>query len=220
MDILLIKFATYALIAIALLYTIIFHEISHGFVACKLGDSTSKKLGRLSLNPLRHLSFTGSFLVPVLLLLISNFHFAFGWAKPVRINPDNFKQRWRDMALVGFAGPAVNFCLALISGAVIRIIIWCFPNPSGDFFLIAMPVLVFFTFFNLFLMLVNLMPVPPLDGAHILVSFLPPAVRDKIIAMPALLFMTVFLLWFFFGGGLLLYSGAKFLSHLIIGLAY
>ncbi|MGB9743096.1 MAG: site-2 protease family protein [Minisyncoccales bacterium] len=149
---------------IILIFSVIIHEIAHGSVANVLGDPTAKNAGRLSLNPLKHLDFFGSFLVPFFLIILQS-PVLIGWAKPVPINPFNFKNPQRDEVKVALAGPLANFSIALIFGLFIRFI--SLPEP----------LLILFSFIvalNLVLAIFNLIPLPPLDGSHLLFSVLSP----------------------------------------------
>lgn len=138
------------------------HEVAHGWVANRLGDPTAAQLGRLSLNPLRHVDPVGTVLVPALVYLTSGFFF--GWAKPVPVNWRNLRHLRRDVALVAAAGPLSNLLMLLGWTAVLR--------AFGDSTLIA---LMSWTGigFNATIMLLNLLPVPPLDGSRIVTSVLP-----------------------------------------------
>lgn len=147
----------------ALLISMIFHEVAHGYVAFRLGDETAFKKGRLSANPIRHLDPLGS-----LMLFITYFGSAgnmlFGWAKPVPINPGKFKDPQRGMMWVGAAGPTANFMLAAATALILEKMM-----PSNHFLVVA----IFRTFqLNIILMLFNLIPVPPLDGSRIVGGFL------------------------------------------------
>jgi Zn-dependent protease len=158
---------------VALIFSVVIHEVAHGAVANSLGDPTAKFAGRLTLNPLKHLDWVGSFLVPAFLLALGS-PFVFGWAKPVPVNPFNFRdKRWGD-AKVAVAGAAANFALALVFGLILRF--WPeISNPfSAGFYALAQSVVVI----NLVLAVFNLIPIPPLDGSHILFAFLPPSQED------------------------------------------
>ncbi|HEC63217.1 MAG TPA: site-2 protease family protein [Candidatus Acetothermia bacterium] len=159
----------------ALLVCVIPHEIAHGYVAWRLGDPTAKQAGRLSLNPLRHLDPIGSLLFPAALLLLRRlvgFPIVFGWAKPVPINPNYFRNPWKGMLWVALAGPATNFLLAgAVAGLGRGLLAMGLINQWVLFFL-GMVVLL-----ALVLGLFNLLPVPPLDGSRILAYFLPPRWR-------------------------------------------
>ena len=150
---------------VILIMSVVIHEVSHGFAALYYGDHTAEYQGRLTLNPLKHLDFVGSFLVP----LISYFFggFIFGWAKPVPYNPYNLKPgRWPEAA-VALAGPASNFTLALIFSALVRI---GAANAWSPAFIHITAAIVFV---NLLLGIFNLMPIPPLDGSRLLFALFP-----------------------------------------------
>jgi len=146
-----------------LLPAIVIHEVSHGWVAYLLGDPTAKDRGRLSANPLRHIDPWGTLLLPALLLAFSGGRAAFGYAKPVPINPHNFKDYRRGMFLTGIAGPTSNLLLALLAGLVVR----TFGLTSW-----VMLGIYYFTLVNLTLLFFNLIPIPPLDGSRVLPLFL------------------------------------------------
>lgn len=147
---------------VILIFSAILHEVMHGFVAFKLGDPTAKILGRLTLNPRPHIDPIMSVLVPAL-LVFSGSPIIFGAAKPVPVNPIHFKDPKKDMALVGLAGPLTNLCLAVIAALLYHFIpISIFQQL---FFLIAL--------YNLMLGFLNLIPIPPLDGAKIFSALLP-----------------------------------------------
>ena len=137
-----------------LVFSLCFHEFSHGYIAYRLGDTTAARNGRLTLNPLAHLDLMGSMMI----LFVG-----FGWAKPVPVNPINFSNPRIDMMKVAFAGPASNLILAFIAGTIIR-----FTAYSGLFnnhFLIT--VLELFTWINIALAVFNMLPIAPLDGSQI-----------------------------------------------------
>lgn len=139
------------------------HEVAHGWVANKLGDSTAAQLGRLSLNPLRHVDPIGTVVVPLTLYLL-NAGFLFGWAKPVPVNWRNLRHVRRDMALVAVAGPFSN--LLMLLGWLLALMVF------GEHRLVA-PMSWTGIFFNATIMLLNLLPIPPLDGSRIVTSLLP-----------------------------------------------
>jgi|SRR3989344_5517923 len=153
---------------IILLFSVIIHELAHGYVANSLGDPTAKYAGRLTLNPIKHLDPIGSVILP-LLLFLSQSPVLVGWAKPVPVNPYNFKdQKWGALK-VSIAGPLSNIALALVFGLLIRII-------PFSFFAVAPGMLLMFSFIvhiNIILAIFNLVPIPPLDGSWILFKFIP-----------------------------------------------
>lgn len=150
-----LKFQEFIIRSIAVLVAIIPHEMAHGFAAYLCGDETAKNDGRLSLNPLHHLDPIGT----ICLIL-----FKFGWAKPVMINPNNFRNRKVGTFFVSIAGVTVNFILAIISVVLIKHI-----NVNKFFFELLMNIF----WFNIVLGVFNLIPIPPLDGSKLLISFLP-----------------------------------------------
>ena len=146
---------------IVLILSIIIHEVAHGSVAYSLGDPTAKYAGRLSLNPLKHIDPLGSVILPLIVYWQTGFFF--GWAKPVPINPYNFKdQRWGELK-VAIAGPATNILIGIVFGLFLRFIPLS-QNIASLFLNIS--------YINLFLGFFNLIPVPPLDGSHVLFSLL------------------------------------------------
>lgn len=188
----------------ALLTAVIFHEIAHGYVAYKLGDSTAKEEGRLTLNPIPHIDPFGSLLVPGLLILF-NSPFLFGWAKPVPINPYRFKIDYRKgIILTSLAGPLSNFALALIFSLSFHILkseifISLLSNVGSVGFIesIVFPLAIFFKYavmINLIIGIFNILPIPPLDGGNVVLNMLPRDVYEKIIPYEQYGFFIVILL--------------------------
>ncbi len=158
----------FAIWVLPVLFAITLHEVAHGWVAKLLGDNTAFRLGRLSLNPLKHVDPVGTILLPGLLLIFTNF--VFGWAKPVPVSWGKLKHPKRDFGLVAAAGPAANLTMAALWILVAKLAI--FIN-SG---FISRPMVFMATagiYINAVLMLINLVPIPPLDGGRILTSLLP-----------------------------------------------
>lgn len=149
-----------------LIMSVVIHEVSHGYSAYLLGDSTAKYAGRLTLNPIKHLDFFGSLIVPALTYLMGGF--IFGWAKPVPYNPYNLKDQKWGPAIVGVAGPASNFFIALVFGVILRFGVGLVFLPASFFSIVSMII-----FINLLLGTFNLLPIPPLDGSKILFAVLP-----------------------------------------------
>ncbi len=149
------------------------HECAHGLAALVLGDDTAKNAGRLTLNPLVHLDWIGSVLLPVLFIL-SGSGFMIAWAKPVPYNPYNLRDKKYGDLKVALAGPAANFCLAVLFGLLGRALILTTGQPGLDGSLPhALSLLtIYVCLLNLGLMIFNLMPVPPLDGSKIILTFL------------------------------------------------
>lgn len=151
------------------LMAITFHEVAHGFIAYLRGDNTARSLGRLTLNPLKHLDIIGTLMIIVI---------GIGWAKPVPVNFNNLRSPKRDMIWVSVAGPLTNLLLAILSAVLIRIIVpLTEPLPdSSSMQLFLEPMLLMLSFsvyVNLLLALFNLMPLPPLDGGRVLMGLLP-----------------------------------------------
>ncbi|HUP02005.1 MAG TPA: site-2 protease family protein [Gemmatimonadota bacterium] len=159
---------SFLLLAPMLLFSIIVHECAHGYVAEWWGDPTARMLGRLTLNPLPHIDPLGSILVPGLLLM-SGSGVLFGWAKPVPVTPQNFRdRRWGDIT-VSLAGPASNVLLALgLAGVLLGARLATGGVPNALFQVCAYGILL-----NLVLAVFNLLPVPPLDGSHVVANLLP-----------------------------------------------
>lgn len=168
-----------ALYCVPLLLGVVIHEVSHGWAAERLGDPTARHLGRITLNPLVHIDPVGTIILP-LFLIVTNSPFLFGWAKPVPVNFANLRGGRRDMAMVSLAGPLSNFSIAAVSAVLYHLILWGFQSgwmvrgslAAG----IAEPLFLMARIsvsFNLVLMAVNLLPVPPLDGGRIMVGILP-----------------------------------------------
>ena len=155
-----------ALILPAVLVGFTIHEFSHAFVAVKLGDSTPKDQGRLTLNPLAHIELIGLLMI----LLVG-----FGWARPVQVNPSNFKRPKNDEILVSLAGPFSNLLFGFVFGLLLKFLLTTAPGvfEGGRSGTILLQVLTYFIWINLLLAVFNLFPIPPLDGSHILLSLVP-----------------------------------------------
>lgn len=161
---------TLAIAALPILFAITLHEVAHGFVAWRLGDPTARMLGRLTVNPIKHIDPIGTIAVPVLLLMMGGF--IFGWAKPVPVTVENLRSPKRDMAIVAIAGPMANLLMAIFWALVAKLALVMGPTLGS----IAYPLVLMGKLgilFNLLLMTVNLLPIPPLDGGRVMTGILP-----------------------------------------------
>jgi Zn-dependent protease len=153
--------------AIPIIFAITVHEASHGYAAKHFGDLTAEKMGRITLNPIKHIDLIGTILLPALTLMLGGI--LFGWAKPVPVNFSNLRNPKKDMLWVAAAGPASNFIMAIFWVLVLK---YSASAPeSAAFFLLEMSKVGIMI--NLVLMVLNLLPLPPLDGGRIAVSLLP-----------------------------------------------
>lgn len=198
---------------IILLFSVVIHELAHGSVAYSLGDLTAKYQGRLTLNPIKHLDLFGSIILPLILLVITAGQGPiFGWAKPVPINPYNFRdQKWGSLK-VSISGPISNLLLAIIFGLVLRFIPLQILNDLPGLFLMFS----FIVQINIVLALFNLIPIPPLDGSWILFDLLPEKLSPvKQFLQQYGIFILIILI--FFGGLGWLYDLVGLLYQLITG---
>ncbi|MGH7249942.1 MAG: site-2 protease family protein [Minisyncoccia bacterium] len=195
---------------IILIMSIVIHEVSHGFMAEFFGDNTARDAGRLTLNPIKHLDLFGSILLPAI-LIFSQTHFLFGWAKPVPYNPNNLRNRKWGTVWVAAAGILSNFFIAIIFGIIIRVSTH-FYLPASFYFITSAIVIV-----NLALGIFNLVPIPPLDGSKILFSFLPERISRFVFQYEqySLILLLVFVVFF----ADYLYPILSFAFHLTTGLA-
>ena len=166
-----------AVIILPLLFAITLHEAAHGWVASKLGDKTTFMMGRVTLNPVKHIDPLGTLILPILMLILSKFTFAFGWAKPIPVTWQNLRKPRRDMSLVALAGPFANLLMALLWAAIAKLSITFGSGTEG---LILKKVTIFFyiagifgILINVVLIILNLIPLPPLDGSRIVSAILP-----------------------------------------------
>jgi Zn-dependent protease len=196
----------FLLLAPVFIVSLTLHELAHGLAAYKLGDRTAKDMGRLTLNPIAHMDPLGSL---ILVLTYFGGSFLFGWAKPVPVDPRNLRTSPQvGMALVGAAGPATNFVLALISGAVLA-----HSQLTGDAFSIA----AYSLEINVILGVFNLFPIPPLDGSRVIGGFMPRDVYERWAALDQYGMFAVFGLFILFNAqtSRILLSGFEHVVRLI-----
>jgi Zn-dependent protease len=187
--------------AIPAVFAITLHEVAHGWAAKQLGDSTASKLGRLSVNPIRHIDPIGTIVVPIGLAILSNGATTFGWAKPVPVNFSNLHNPKRDMVLVAAAGPGSNFAMAAFWALLAMLIYGVGASASlvGGWILLGCSVGIWM---NVLLMVFNLVPIPPLDGGRVLIGLLPDPASKVVARLEPIGFIIVLLL--VFGPGRLL----------------
>ena len=178
------------------LFAITVHEVAHGWVAKQLGDKTAQMMGRLTLNPAKHIDPVGTILVPGFLMLVGGF--VFGWAKPVPITWENLRHPRRDVALVALAGPLSNFIMAILWALVMKVGFIYSANTESWLFYLVLTGSAGVTI-NLILMVLNLLPILPLDGGRVISALLPGRLSYKFAKLePYGLFIILGLL--FFGG--------------------
>jgi len=198
---------------VILIFSIIVHEYGHAFMANRLGDSTAKDLGRLTLNPIPHIDLFGSIILP-LFFLISGSSFMLAWAKPVPYNPLRLRDKKYGDLKVAVSGPLANLSLAVIFGLIARflplasgvkanLLAYFLMNDtvsvstamSGNFLIVVFVMALIFGFLNLLLAIFNLIPIPPLDGSKIILNFLPSKLKYKFFSMERYgMFIVLFLL--------------------------
>jgi len=190
--------------------SVVIHEVSHGFVALRFGDKTALYAGRLTLNPLKHLDFFGSIVLPALLVL-SHSPFLFGWAKPVPYNPNNLVNKKLGTIMISSAGVLANLFLAVLFGLILRFSLGSVV-PQNFISIVSSIVLI-----NLGLAIFNLVPIPPLDGSKILFSLLPSSFFPTVLFLERYSFILIVAFIVFFAG--YLYPILTYLFQLITGLA-
>jgi len=167
---------TIAIWALPVIFAITLHEAAHGWVASRLGDKTALMLGRVTANPIKHIDPLGTVILPAVMLAIGGF--VFGWAKPVPVTERNLRTPVRDMALVALAGPAANLLMAILWLLVLKLGLSLAESTQGDDIAAWLAVPLFHMgragiIINIILMVLNLLPIPPLDGSRVLRLFLP-----------------------------------------------
>jgi len=196
-----------ALMVVVLLFSVIIHEVAHAYTAWLNGDPTPRVMGRITLNPLPHIDPLGTVLLP-LLLLLTGAGIIFGWAKPVLINSRNFRNlRWGQLT-VSAAGPLSNLLLATFFASLLRL------NPTN-------PGLALMALWgckiNIFLALFNLMPIPPLDGSHLVAAFLPAPMARLYSYLEPVGFVLILLLFYSGIMSVILMPIYRQIAHLLLG---
>ena len=167
-----------AVMAMPLVFAIVFHEVAHGWIAYKLGDPTAHDMGRLTLNPISHIDLFGTVIMPILLFVLTDGRMLFGYAKPVPINPNNFKDPKKGMALSAMAGPGINLVMAVVCSLLLRVVMANLegkvPEPYWGWFAVPCTLMLGYgVIINVVLAVLNLVPIPPLDGSRVVYWFLP-----------------------------------------------
>jgi Zn-dependent protease len=162
--------STLFVFVIPVIFAVTLHEVAHGWVASRFGDQTAKSMGRLTLNPIKHIDPVGTIVVPAIMYFTSGF--IFGWAKPVPVNWRNLGHPRRDMALVAIAGPTANFLMLLFWAILAKVIVWLGSDPNYLTQVIFIMCGIGITI-NMILMILNLFPLLPLDGGRVLTAMLP-----------------------------------------------
>ena len=182
--------------AVPVLFSIIIHEVSHGWMAFRLGDDTAKRMGRLTLNPVPHIDLMGTVILPLIMIVMGGP--VFGWAKPVPFNPYNFNRNVNvrnGIMWVALAGPGSNLILAFISSFILVAVHKYFSVLPSVIYLSIIQLFQALVFINLLLASFNLIPIPPLDGSKILMRFLPPEYNSYFIMLERYGFIILMILF-------------------------
>jgi Zn-dependent protease len=200
---------------VPVLFAITLHEVAHGWMARQLGDDTAERLGRLSINPLHHIDPLGTIIIPGLMIAMKT-GFMFGWAKPVPVDFGRLRNPRRDMALVAIAGPASNLLMGIFWALVARGAGLLGESPYAEPLLLMSMIGILF---NCMLALVNLIPIPPLDGGRLMVGILPHHLADKVARLEPYGFYILLALMFTGILGLFLGLPMHLLRGLLMGIA-
>jgi len=205
-----------------LIFAIVLHEVAHGWIADKLGDHTARERGRLTINPISHIDIFGTIIMPVLLFITTHGRFVFGYAKPVPINPYNFKDPKKGMALSSLAGPGINIIMAVTFSLFLHIILpvaeKVMPPSVWEWF--ALPLVLMLGYgvlINVGLALLNLIPIPPLDGSRIVYWLLPDSLASAYYRLERFGMLIVLLLFAFNILGYLIWPIMEPTLYLLLG---
>lgn len=202
-----------AICAIPLLFAITLHEVAHGWVASWCGDQTARLSGRLSVNPIHHIDPVGTIIVPLLTLFTTKM--IFGWAKPVPVDERNMRHPRRDMALVAGAGPLANLLMAIFWAGVLRFGLYL-NTVDADWLGVPLGFMGMFGIkINIWLGLLNLIPLPPLDGGRLMTSLLPPRLGYQLSRVEPYSFVILILLLVSGWLSLILFPAAAFMTRLV-----
>lgn len=193
---------------VILIFSVVIHEVAHGYAARRNGDQTAEMAGRLTLNPISHIDLFGSIIMPAILIAVSS-PILLGWAKPVPVNPNNFENKKKGMIEVSLAGVLANFALAVVFGLIIRFAPGIFPaSAMGAMYMIVLV--------NIVLGLFNLIPIPPLDGSKVVFALLPAryAYVETFLNKYALVLIVAFV---FFGANIILSPLVKYGFFILTG---
>lgn len=193
---------------VILIFSVVIHEVAHGYAARRNGDQTAEMAGRLTLNPISHIDLLGSVIMPAILIAVSS-PILLGWAKPVPVNPNNFENKKKGMIEVSLAGVLANFALAVVFGLIIRFAPGIFPaSAMGAMYMIVLV--------NIVLGLFNLIPIPPLDGSKVVFALLPAryAYVETFLNKYALVLIVAFV---FFGANIILSPLVKYGFFILTG---
>ena len=207
-----------SIMLLPMLFAITLHEYAHGRVALIFGDNTAKMHGRLTINPIKHIDIIGTVVLPLVTLFMSHYSFMFGWAKPVPINPQNFQNNKFKLIAVAMAGPFSNLVMMFLWALIAKIgIITHITNHYFNVSVFLKNVGAYGVFINAVFLIVNILPIPPLDGATIWLAFLKTELKQKIMKNYTNFFWIALMCIFFLGQNIIFIPAWK-LNQIILQL--